>query len=170
MLRIAGNAEIPDQSLRVALEVAIRVLAVPQLRRFLHQDATLHELDRTSHNQAVQKDGRLVHEGVSVGILQHHDSTNGITFGRPIDVMHVTAKLNRPDAPVGIEFEHDGILDQGFSGHAFDTKSRNHLKGLESLFGRKGWGGRNLNPLPHLFGLERFVDREGLLPITDSAF
>ena len=80
MLGISGDSEGSDLSLFVTLQVSIRVFAEPKLGRFLNQDSALHELYGPRHDQSVEKNRRLVHEGVTVGILKDNHPTNGVAF------------------------------------------------------------------------------------------
>jgi len=144
VLRIAREAHRANFGALVTAQIAVGVLAEPEMRRFLQEEAALHERERAWHDQLVKEDGGFVGASVAVGIFEHDDAADRIAFTAAFEVAHVALILHHPDASVGIKLEEDRVMHHRLGGDQFDTVAGRKAEGLQFVGGREDRRGRDL--------------------------
>ena len=152
ILDVALHIVRGDRLLLVALEIAVRVFAKPQVRHLRHEDAALHQADRPGHDEAVEEHGPLVHAPVGIRVFKHRDAARRLVLTHAIRVRHITRHLHDPDAAVGIKLHRHRRIDQRLGGDQLDAEARLQLKGLKCLRGRQDRCRRN-----QVFGHKRLL-------------
>ena len=150
MLWVPCHAVVAHLALSIAHQVAVVVLAEPEVGRFGEKDAAFYESEAAGHDEFVEINGAFIRATIGVGILEHHQPADRICFTGSCQVTHVTAILEHPDPPIGIELEEHRIRNHGLGRHQLDPISRCHLERRELFFRRERWGGWNHDILEDL--------------------
>ena len=127
-----------DQFLGVHLQVAVRVVHQPDVRRLEHQDAVVERLDSPRLDEAVSEDRSLVHLSVVVRVFEHGDPPDGVEvrFGR-LEVRHELRILDHPHTAVRVPVDGNRILDEGLACHDLHVEARRQEEMLHLFFGRQ---------------------------------
>ena len=132
--RLAAAVELGDLLLGVHLQIAVRVLHQPGIRRLADQDPVIEHLERTRQDEAVGEDRALVHHAVPVGVLEHDDLADGLHEGLGgREIRHEAGHFHDPDAALPVPVHHDRVLHQRLAGDELDAVARRHVEGLQRV-------------------------------------
>ena len=141
MLGIAGDTVGADPRLPVAPQVAIGVLAQPEVGRFGDEDAALDERERSRHDQAIEEYRRTVGAAVGIRIFEYDDAADRIALATTLQIAHVALVFDHPDAAVGVEVKEDRAVHQWLGGHELDAIAGSEAERLQGRDGieRRRW-------------------------------
>ena len=106
------------------------------------EDAVFDEGDGAREKDFVEEDSALVGLAIIVGVFEDGDASLGKVFVVAVEVGHVTAHLDDPDAAVAIELESDWFFDERLGGDGLDDEAVGDGEGFEGFFDRehgRGW-------------------------------
>ena len=112
---------------------ALRVLHKPHHGRLRDEHAAIHAQDRARQDEAVGKDGALVHLPVAVRILEHDDAAERLVLALALDVLHVAAHFADKEASLFIPTLRNWRLDHRLSGDELDVETLRDFERLQLL-------------------------------------
>ena len=139
------------------------------LRRLGDQDAVAGERDRARQDAACRGRRCACRTSPSPWVSSRTDDVahGGLSSPLAVDVGHVAAHLDDPEAAVGVELHRDGIVDERLAGDELEAEAGGDLEGLERLLRREdrrggdlpGGGGLGLRLALPVAGLEQGARR-----------
>ncbi len=128
---------IGDELLAIGAKIAVRVLEQPEVRRLRDEHAAVEHLQPARQDEAVLKNGALVHAAVVVRVFEHDDLADRLVLAFRVDVGHVARHLDHPHAAFAVPVDHDRVLNQRLAGDELDAIAGRHGELLERLLRRQ---------------------------------
>ena len=98
------------------------------MRRCADEHTITRQHQGAWHDEAILKNGALVHATITIRIFQHHDITHRFRFFDTVKIRHEAAHLHDPQPAVRTDLHGHRVLDQGITRDEFDAESGCDLK------------------------------------------